>query len=110
MEGLSAVGDAALVEQIDDTVGEHLRVNTQIFMIVQSVQNSIWNATDTHLQCGTILHQILGNQFANFRLNVRNLACLMQWQIFADFSRKIKVGLVDDTIAKCARHLRIDLC
>lgn len=56
MEGLFAIGDAALVEQIDDTIGEHLRVNTQVFVIVQSVQNSIWNATDTHLQRGAILN------------------------------------------------------
>ena len=57
MKGFTFSGNYPLFYQIDDPVGKHFRVNTQIFFVLQALQNGIGDSSYSQLQGGTILDE-----------------------------------------------------
>lgn len=97
MDGFLGICHTSLGHQVHYSVGEHLRVNAQILMILQRIQYGVWDISNackikeimsksellsladfflaslvisTHLQCSTVIDQILRNQLSDFRLLV----------------------------------------
>jgi hypothetical protein len=49
VDRLLVVSHASFLHQIDNTASEHLRVDSQIFVIVQLSEDSVGNVSDSHL-------------------------------------------------------------
>jgi hypothetical protein len=53
VEGLAAVGDDAALQEIDDAIGDHLRVQPEVLLVAEAAQYGVRNAADPHLHLGT---------------------------------------------------------
>ena len=72
MNGLLRSVDNAFLVQIDNAVGDHFRVDTQIFLIPQAAQHRIGDRSNTELQSGAVLNQA-GAISADGRLHISHL-------------------------------------
>jgi hypothetical protein len=106
---LVVVGDAALGDEVDDAVGEHLRVDAQILVVVQLRQHRVRDAADAHLQGGAVLDQVLGNQLADLGLDVRGRLAGVVGQGHVHLDGGVKVRRVHRRVAKGAGHARVHL-
>ena len=80
------VVDHIFLKQIDNTIGKHFRVHTQILMATQGFQHRIRYRTDAHLQSALVFNQArhkmahLVLHFAYFLTEIR----LLHWILTID--------------------------
>lgn len=109
MYGFLSIGDTTIFDKIHHTVGEHLRMNAQILVAVQCIQHGIRYVANAHLQCGSISHQMIGNQLTDLCFLVGWRFAAVRWQRLIDTRSIIEMRLMDYGIAESAWHLLIDL-
>lgn len=95
MHGFLAVGDAAVIEQIHDTVTEHLAVYSQVLVALQLRKDGVGNATDTKLESGTVLHQVLGDVLTDQLLLLARFLDGVGWNGAVVPDGYVEVRLVD---------------
>lgn len=110
MDGLLRVGDATLLHQRHHTVGEHLRVDAQVLVVLQRQQNGVRNTADAHLQCGSIDDEVLGDQLADLGLDRRRLLGAVRRQRVVHVDGEVKMRFMNDGVAESPRQLLVDLC
>ena len=109
MHSLLAVGHAAEVHQVDDTVAEHLAVDTEIFVAFQKGKDSVRDAADTELQSGAVIHEVLGDVLADELFLLARLVAAVRQQRAVMCYRDVDVALVDERVAEGARHVLVHL-
>src|SRR5262245_2575111 len=101
--------DGAGLDEWNDSIGEHLRMDAQMAVISQKRPDRIRNTADAHLQSRPIFNEA-GDVLSYFHLNWR----YRTWRQFEErrtaLHEHIDVVDVNERIAMDAGHLRIDLC
>ena len=95
--------------QIYYSIAEHFCVNTQIFMIIKTLQNSIWNSPNSHLQYRTVF-----DDFSNVSTNLQFFLFYLRAVIYCkQFCfvpyHFINLAHVDYTVSMSSRHFRVYL-
>mmetsp|Transcript_58999 Transcript_58999/g.93881 ORF Transcript_58999/g.93881 Transcript_58999/m.93881 type:complete len:203 (-) Transcript_58999:756-1364(-) len=62
---LVRVGDDTHVDQVEDAVAEHLSVDAEVLVVVQTLQDGVGNAANAHLQARFIGNQLVCDILAN---------------------------------------------
>ena len=105
---LARAVDGARLDQLNNAVGDHLRVNAEVFLVLEEAKHRLRNAPDAELNGGTVFHQ-RGDVFGDLPGRL------------GDFSRRhfqnrrlrrhqhVNVMGVDGTIPERPRHVRVHL-
>jgi hypothetical protein len=104
---LGARNDTFL-DQVDDGVGEHLRVNAEISLVVKCRSDSARNGTDAELKCCFVGNQV-GNECANPSLGFADSGLDMNVGRPIDCNAKVDAIDVEKAISVRSRHSWIDL-
>ncbi len=108
MDVLQFVRHHAGLDQIDDTVREHLRVDAELVLAEQAPQRGVRNRADPHLQ-----RRAIGDQgrhlFADGVLDRRRRDRLEHVQRAVRMDERVKAIEGDERVAEGARHLLVDL-
>ena len=104
---LVLVGDDAALDQVDEAVGEHLRVHAEVVLVGQAREHRVGNGADAHLQGGAVLDEA-GDDFADARLDriLRAGAVLGKRAIRVD--ERVDAVERNGGVAVRARHLLVD--
>jgi len=108
MHALLLPRDNPSLDQIDQSIGKHLRVDAKATMVAESRQRGVRDRTDAHLQGGTVLDQ-RGNVLPNLLLNGRQWRRLEQRQLFVAFDHCVKNIPMNQRFPVRAGHVLIDL-
>ena len=95
--------------QIYYSITEHLCMNTQVFMIIKTLQNCIWNCPNSHLQYRTVF-----DDFSNISTNLQFFLFYLRAVIYCkQFCfvpyHFINLARVDYAISVSSWHFRIYL-
>ncbi len=58
MKYLLSIGNDSLLHQVQVSVGEHVCVYTEIFLVSQRIEGCVGNAANTGTYCGSILYKL----------------------------------------------------
>lgn len=55
--GFVFTGNNAFLHQVDDAIGKHFRVDTEVFVVSEALQYGVGDTADTHLEGGAVIYQ-----------------------------------------------------
>ena len=58
VDTLAGVGDNTLLVEVDDAVAEHLRVDTEVVLLVQEAKHGLGNRPDADLKAGAVVDKV----------------------------------------------------
>ena len=101
-------GDHAGLDEVDDRVGEHLRVNPEILLFLQELQHRLGDPADSQFQGTPVLHQ-RRDEFADLPRDLVRLGRLELDHRRVGRDQDVQIVHTEETVAEGARHLRVDL-
>ena len=108
IQRLPLAGDHAGLDEVNDRIGEHLRVNPQILLVLQELQHRLGDPADAQFQGTPVLHQ-RRDELADLPRHVVRLGRLELDQRRVGRDQDVQIVHTEETVAEGARHLRVDL-
>ena len=105
---LATAVDDALLDEIDDDVGEHLGVDAEVALVGERLADGGGNAADAHLDRGPVGDQV-GHELADARFDLAELADEMLVRRHVALHRQVDLIDVDEALAERSRHALVEL-
>src|SRR5436190_11960903 len=108
VQRLPFVVDDTLLDELHDTVAHHLRVNAQVLLVLEIVEDRIRDLSDSQLQRRTVF-DLPRNIPSYLSRYVRHLTLGMLEDFVRRFDDAVDLIQVDEGVTESARHPRVDL-
>ena len=108
MERLGGAGDDPRLDQVEQAIGEHLRMDSEVALVIHGRQGSVGDAADAQLQRGAVLDQI-SDVLADASLGWTDRRSSVRDERMVRRHGAVDLVHMDKTVAQRSRHARIDL-